>query len=186
MNPSAKTKKDYAVTLWVDSRDRDVTSYPSAADFSVKLATPIKMIKSIKLLQASIPIVAGTHTAVAVVIRGLSMCPSGTIPDLEESGGMPSGVLAIVPLVPIVAGGTTAVYRASDNNDWKINFSDVRLTQLYMIKIQLYVWGGGISPSGWGGPSWPTIIYPLTGEAIGVPPVVGNNINLCLRVKYEH
>ena len=68
--------------IWVDSRDRDVNLYPVANNFRVSLATPLRAVKSIKLTDFRVPIIAGFYYCVPA----LRNVKDNTLLQLREDG----------------------------------------------------------------------------------------------------
>ena len=167
--------------LWVDSRDRDVSTFPVANRFRVSLATPLRGVKSITLTDFRVPIVSGFYYC-AVVIKNIK---DNTLLQLKEDGGWPMGTLAVVPLVPAEgAGGTYTYYRYStlehNPGGWKIEFPQA-LGQLSDLQFELLTWGGG---SGWGGPAVVSVLYPIPTEAAAMTSSIAKNVLIGLEIEH--
>ena len=176
----AKTKVNLT-RLWIDSRDRDVATFPCANSFRVTLANPIRAIKSITLTDFRVPIVSGYYYC-ALVLRNIR---DNTLQPLREDGGWPMGTLAMIPLVPAEgANGTYTYYKYSSTRHnpggWKIKFP-LALGQLSDLQFEVLAWGGG---TGWGGPAVVTKLYPITTEYGQSTSDIGKNILIGLEVKH--
>lgn len=175
-------KRSEVLRVLIDSRDRDPSVYPTANNFRVRLAEPIKNVKSLRLIYARVPLIAGSaHREAVITIRGISGTPSGELQNIDTAWGFPTGVVGVVPLVPAVPGGLEAFY---ETEEYKITYpSEQCLQQLFELHVQVYCWGGGATPSGWGGANVPSVLYPLAAESVAVPPTPLRNITLCIEVE---
>jgi hypothetical protein len=170
--------------IFIDSRDRDRTRFPSANDFRQTLTVPLRAVRSITLTNAQIPI-TGSSPYVAVVLRNLR---DRTLTLPREHPGLPPGVLAIVPLVPVFAGAAFVTYSAQTGQHsggaawgWRISIPQ-GLPQLRDLHIQLFVWA---SVAGTPTTSQ-TSPYGLAAEAVlAVAPAVANNVYLGLEIEHD-
>ena len=181
----AKTKVTKA-RLWVDSRDRDVTTYPVANDFKVTLATPLRAVSSITLTDFRVPIVTDTNGAFYYCALALKNVAGNTLLQLKEDGSWPAGTLAIIPLIPAEGlGGTYAYYRNTNTkrspSGWRVKFPQA-LGQLSELRFEILAWGGG---TGWGGPTVTTMLYPLASEAQSMTSDMGKNVLIGLEVEHH-
>jgi hypothetical protein len=193
-NPGINKFKDVKHTsklvLYIDSRDRDVTAYPSANDFVFKIAKPVRAVKSIILTSMFCPIVADTTaTSFVNVVPVITQLPENTIVQCKESIGFPTGVLGVLPLVPLVAGSNYTSYssvgsKKGHGGSWKIDFP-IAMSQLYELHIQLLTWGGNVAGNGWGGSIYPPILYPLADESTSSRPAKGNNYYMTIEIEHQ-
>jgi hypothetical protein len=177
----SKTKVNKA-RLWIDSRDRDVITYPCANSFRVSLAAPIRAVKSITLTDFRVPIVSGYYYC-ALVIKNIK---DNTLAPIKEDGGWPLGTLAIVPLVPAEgANGTYTYYKYSSSKHnpggWVVKFPQA-LGQLSDLQFEVMAWGGS---TGWGGPTKTTILYPIPSEYGQSTSDIDKNVLIGLEVKHD-
>lgn len=178
LNSGASKRHIVMHRIFVDSRDRDRSRFPNAGDFRVNLSRPLRAVKAITLTDANIPIVA-THMYVAVAVRNIK---DGTLITTRESASLPPGTLAIIPLIPAVAGGTFTYYRSQTGHraggasiGWRIEIPQ-GLMQLDDLHVQLLTWGPGPA----------TIPYPVPADAaLPANPLLTSNISLILEVEHS-
>ena len=177
---NAKTKVTKA-RLWVDSRDRDVATYPCANCFRVNLTTPLRGIKSITLTDFRVPIVAGYYY-VALVLKNVK---DNTLVQIKEDGSWPMGTLGMIPLIPAEAGGSYTYYRFSSSTHnpggWKLRFPQA-MGQLSDLQFEILAWGGG---TGWGGPTTVCTPYPIQTEAGQGTSDMARNVLIGLEVSHK-
>jgi hypothetical protein len=160
-NPSDAKRRVTKARVWIDSRNRDVTSHPCANSFRMNLTTPLRAVTSITLTDFRVPIVSGYYY-VALVLRNAK---DNTLVQIKEDGSWPMGTLGMIPLVPADNAGTYTYYRYtnSDHNPggWTLEFPQA-LGQLADLQFEILAWGGS---TGWGGPTTTSIPYPIPSEA---------------------
>jgi hypothetical protein len=185
-NPGENASKAKTVVtksrLWVDSRDRNITTYPCANSFRVSLATPLRAIKSITLTDFRVPIISGYYYAV-LALRNVK---DNTLLQIKEDGGWPMGTLGIIPLVPAEgAGGTYAYYHntvdLANPGGWRIDFPQA-MGQLSDLQFEVVTWGGG---NGWGGPTVVSTLYPIPTEAGAQTSDIDKNVLIGLEVEHN-
>jgi hypothetical protein len=181
-NSSRAKAKVSKARLWIDSRDRDVTTYPCANSFRVSLATPLRAVTAITLTDFRVPIVSGYYYC-ALVLKN-AKCQ--TLLQIKEDGGWPLGTLGVIPLVPAEgAGGTYTYYRFSSSKHnaggWTLEFPQA-MGQLSDLQFEILAWGGG---SGWGGPTVVTALYPIPSEAGQQTSDIAKNVLIGLEVKHN-
>lgn len=183
VNPISSARKVSLKRLFIDSRDRNRTHFPNANNFTMSMTVPLKVVKSITLTNAKIPLVQG-YDYVVVVLRTLK---DRTLHLPKESPGFPGGVLAIFPLVAYKVGLTYAYYKSDTNQKnggsqggWKINFPQ-GYPMLNELQFQLYAWHwDAVNNCG------ETVLLPLTGEPIlNVEPAVANNTTYQLEIEHD-
>ena len=181
VNTGASKRIVLSRRVFIDSRDRDRTRYANANDFRLSMIVPLRAIRTITLTDAYIPIVSG-HIYVAVVLRNLK---DKTLIMTKGSAGLPGGVLAIIPLIPAVAGSTYTYYRSQTGQThggssigWCLQFPQ-GIPQMEDLHMQLYAWG-------WSGTSAESIPYPVPVDA-AVPnaPLIGSNVTFTLEIGHD-
>lgn len=176
--------------LMIDSRDRDVTVYPSANQFDAFLGDRMKGLKSMELLTAIIPIPAGFTDR--YVVLALDNCeeammfadrvPFGmatTAPAVVHRTGcsFPPGSMAMIPLVGPTVVGTTVTW-TNDNvgqGGYKVKFKG-DMTNKDRLVFSLWCWDYSTIP----------VRYPLPNDAL--PPIVpniANNVTFVFRMHYH-
>ena len=149
----------YKQRIFVDSRNRDITAYPSANHFIVSLPVTQKNVKAITLASLSIPNI-GTHKWVCVSIHMPGT--DGIIQD-RLSGQFPSGSLGVVPLTSGLA--YTDYGSGIYNNALRLEIANG--ISLQEIDITIYAYGGYQQPP---------MLYPLAVEVLPPPePAIAQN-----------
>lgn len=183
VNPMTAMRKVTLKRLFVDSRDRNRVHYPNPSDFRMSMTIPLKNVKSVTLTNAKIPIIQGSEYA-AIVLTSLK---DRTLYLPKESPGLPSGVLAIVPLIPYVQGANYAYYTSSTNQKsggsqggWRVAFPQ-GMPMLNELHFQIFTWRWDAATS-----SGETIFLPLASEANpAIEPVAENNVTFQLEIEHE-
>jgi len=181
--PSVNTSKvirarGFLRRIFVDSRDRDIVHFPRANDFKQSLSVPIKGIRSVTLTDARIPILANQYY-VSVCLRNVK---DRTLILPKESGGLPGGCLAVIPLIPAVPGANYAYYRSQTGQinggsgvGWRISVAQ-GMRILSDVHLQLWAWGGS--------PGTASVLYPLSAE-LGPPPNIDLNVTFTLEIEHD-
>ena len=184
VNPSKSKGHQTTFRLLVDSRDRDPTIFPSAADFVMHLATPVKGVKAITLTDARIPIVDATDFPYVVVV--LSNIKDNTLLQCKEGTGYPQGALAMVQMIPAQLGANYAYYDAQRKDHhgggWRVEFP-FALGQLWELHFQIWTWVG--DSTGWGGATVPPELYQLSTESTSRPASIDNNVWFGLEIEHQ-
>ena len=166
--------------IFIDSRDRNRVTFPSANRFTMNMVVPIRAVKYLVLTCAKIPIVAN-HSYVAVVLANFR---DRVLLQTKESPGWPSGTLAIIPLVEHAVGCGYAYYQGvndgSASDGWRFDIPQ-GLPQLTKLDIALYGW------------IWDPVLlqpvisfYPIPADAaIPNPPLPASNIFLQIECGYD-
>lgn len=146
----------YLKRIFVDSRNRDTTIYPSANHFMISLPTPVKNVKSIILTSMSVANVgADRWVCIAFKLPGAD----GVIQD-RFSGQFPAGSLGVMPLTN---GAAYSDYAAGVYDDTvKLEME----TPMTFQNFEIFLYG-------YGGPMVAPVLYALPDE--GGVPAVGNN-----------
>lgn len=173
--------------LLVDSRDRDITTYPSANRFEVFLSNKTNGLVGIELVQAIIPVAPGFNDRYVVlaedhcedVMMFADRVPFGqvtTIPTTQYPTGcsFPKGSICVIPMVVNSFGGTAVTW--TNNNENNSIVSKFRGGTRNVDRLTVSLWG-------WGSNSTPTR-YPLQQEA--PPPAIPDNVNNVLLVFKLH
>lgn len=166
--------------IFIDSRDRNRIAYPNANRFTLNMATPIRAVKYIVLMNAKIPIVAG-YSYVAVVLSNFG---DRVLMQTKESPGWPSGTLAIIPLVEHAIGCGYAYYQGvndgSASDGWRFDIPQ-GLPQLTKLDISLYCWAWDPVLA-----SAETVLYPLPIDAVPpLAPLAPSNTFMQLECGYD-
>jgi len=168
----------------IDSRDRMVATYPSANDFVMRLNTSFRAVRSIEMLDMWCPIIADTTTtSYTYVIPTLCETPDNSMAMLQDGTSYPGGTLATVYLVPCATGYAYSCYFESPNR-WKLVFPNA-LSRLTSLHLQLWTWAGDSAGTGWGGSTFPPILYPLANESTASRPAKTNNYVMTLMITHE-
>jgi hypothetical protein len=174
--------------LLIDSRDRIISTYPSANNFDIFLGDTLKNVKSMELISALIPIpngfadryvvIAEEHCSDSMLIA--NRIPFGydnTVPGNYRTGcSFPNGSFAMIQLVPNAFTNTAVSWtNVNIGKSWTCKF-DTSLVKLDRLSFSLWSWNvTGISS-----------LYPLLAEL--PPPVVpnvNNNVIFVFRMKYN-
>ena len=170
-------------TLLIDSRDRDVPTYPSANRFDSFLGENLKRLASVELTSIIVPIVMGFADRYVVIVE--SHCEDAAIfadrvgfgqntaTAVHKTGcSFPKGVVAVIPMVPN-AFSDTAVYWKANNVEkgWK---SKLRGDATNIDRLSFSVWTWDASTM--------AVLYALPTEVV---PAVANNIVMTFRMHYH-
>lgn len=181
--PSINTSKvirarGFLRRIFIDSRDRDIVHFPSANDFKQALSVPIKGIRSVTLTDARIPILANQYY-VAVCLRNMK---DRTLILPKESGGLPGGCLAVIPLIPATPGANYTYYRSQTSQcsggsgiGWRVSVAQ-GMQVLNDVHVQLWAWGGT--------PGTTSVLYPLLPEILP-PTSMDQNITFTLEIEHD-
>jgi hypothetical protein len=180
VNSNASRRVCLTRRVFVDSRDRDRARFALANDFRLSMLLPLRGVRSITLTDAYIPIVAN-HVYVVVVLRNLK---DRTLILTKESAGLPGGVLAIIPLIPAVAGAAYTYYRSQTGGKnggssvgWRVSMPQ-GLGQIEDLHVQLYAWSYSAGSA--------TILYPIPADAaLPNSPLIGSNVNMCFEIEHD-
>lgn len=161
--------------LIIDSTTRDVTNYPIANDFVVRLCPPLRKVRRITLTQMRVPIVDDDYTYVVPVIANISR---NMYALSDENGPWPTGSLGMVMLktVDTTADNPYSIYDRKFETDRSIEIPEG--VNLGHLEIQLWC-RGDISVWGYVAP----ILYPLTTENGVETP--GTNRNVWMELEIE-
>lgn len=151
--------------IWIDSRDRDLTRFANANDFSLNLVFPLKTVQSISLVSARIPALAG-YSNVGIA---LGCIKSNKFAKVSEAGGWPTGTFAILPIEDPT---NVTVIRRSSVDEWETNMESP-ISQVQNLRIMLYTWSAAGT----------VIPFPLADEVSS--PALANNVLLELEVRHK-
>lgn len=181
-------------TIFVDSRDRDRYSYPNPNTFTMKLTHPLKTVRRIKLVEATIPILNTVAVPPQPIYKYLVVVERHCYNSINQpaiAGQFPRGALAIIDLLPHttnVPGYTIYKDNGAYDLGWIADFP-AGLDSLDSLQLELWVWGWNTGPPGSSNP----ILYPLLNEAPPVNPALPvpaadplNNYTLTFKIFNEH
>lgn len=175
------------MTLLVDSRDRDRYGFPNASHFVMKM-TRLNGVRRITLNMLRVPIKAGAMGLDAPQYVVLTVIPGGdafTQPAMSPQ--FPSEALAVIPLVPDVAGGTFTTYRKHcAEGEFSINCPSGKT----MNRLEVGVWTWlpqalTVPPT----PSGIIAYYPFVNEPMLPAETlvsINNNFVMVLDIEYEN
>ncbi len=175
--------------LHIDSRDRDPTLFPNANDFRFHMAVPIKGVTAITLTDLWCPIASDTSTtSFTYVVPVLADLPENIVAQYKEGTGYPNGVLGVIPLIPYELGATYTYHsslgkKRAHGGNWRIDFP-FAMGQLFELHMQLWTWAGNPA-TGWGGPQYPPMLYPLGTESARAGPTKPNNYWVGLEIEHQ-
>lgn len=99
----------FLTRIVVDSRDRNLTAWPSAAEFEIDVLNSINDASAIELVEALVPLAAGVTENVAV-LRVKDLKITNAVAPYPATAGMANPIFddatAVLPLKPTVFGAT--------------------------------------------------------------------------------
>jgi hypothetical protein len=153
------------------------------------LAVPIKAVTSVILTDLWVPIVTDTsvcsYTYVVPVLAGL---PENVVAQYKEGLGYPTGVLGVIPLVPLASSPAFTYFTSFGSErgqaaSWRIDFP-FAVGQLSELHMQLWTWQGNTT-TGWGGGLYAPQLYPFTAESLRSPPAKTDNYWAVVEIEHQ-
>jgi len=141
-------RKKRSSMLLVDSRDRNVATYPSANRFDVFMGIKMKGLISVELVQAIIPLLPGFTERYVVICEDVCLEDAIMFADrvpfgvTTNKGGctFPRGCIGCIPLIPAYTGANYALWESSNVSKYTKSKMKAALSNVERFSFSLWCW----------------------------------------------